>query len=424
MHDPSRPRPIDYEIVYDYIREKARQPIDQPTSDVVFDLLVDRQGSRTVVAALDRIVKHPDFDGERGLLFINRCIYTAINPLHLDARRHSDLKRLVQRLATVPESGLNSTTRRLRRTLCRYVRDEKYQCVLRQARLYQSPADDEIKILGDLFPEYSFLYLHASVTSDIERFDDPVQQAQDGRRHYRLTDGMRRRQKERIFEMRRALLLYWERHRNGPLTSIDNPTRLSNQALNRGLHLYQTGGPKSFRVQAEYFRRYHGPGRTVSECRAGVLAYMNRPLYLLPPQHRDRFQEDFHRALATMETADGSMQATVIQAFKKILDDLLFTGAEERRAHRKLERHVNAISPRNFAAILLNLVLGCPMVLYKLEARLTALYIQHEQIAIQSLSWLIEFFEHIHLALVMNFRYLMNHDPRDNGQIPPSVILP
>ena len=118
------------------------------------------------------------------------------------------------------------------------------------------------------------------------------------------------------------------------------------------------------------------------------------------------------------------MQAMVIQAFKKILDKLLFAGYETRKANYALERYVNAISPCKFAAILLNLVLGCPMILHKLEERLTVLYIYHEKIAIQSLQWLVKFFEYMHLALVMNFRYFLTHDPRDEMNIPPSVILP
>jgi hypothetical protein len=103
---------------------------------------------------------------------------------------------------------------------------------------------------------------------------------------------------------------------------------------------------------------------------------------------------------------------------------LLFAGYETRKAHFALERYVNAISPCKFAAILLNLVLGCPMVLHKLEERLTAIYIHHEKRAIQSLQWLVKFFEFMHLALVMNFRYFLTHDPRDNKRIPHSIILP
>ena len=123
------PDATDFDIVYSFIRDKVRPPIDQPTSEVVYNLLVHKQADRSVVTALDRIVKHSNFDGEAGLLFINRCVYTAINLLHLDAQRHDDLKRLVKKLAAAPENGMNVTTNRLRRTLRRYVEDDKYQCV-------------------------------------------------------------------------------------------------------------------------------------------------------------------------------------------------------------------------------------------------------------------------------------------------------
>jgi hypothetical protein len=424
MHDQTRPFFEECESVYNFIRAKARRPQDQLTSDVVFNLLVNKQGDRATVQALERIVKHPDFGGETGLLFINRCIYTAINPLHLDASRHDDLKRLVQKLASAPKVGLNPTTKRLRYTLQRYVGDEKYQCVLRQARLYRQPTEAEITVLGDLFPNYTFVYLRASITADIERFDDPAEQDQNCRRRNKLTRGMRLRQRERIYEVRRALNVYHDRSTRGVLMPGDNPTRLTNQELNEGIYTYNTRRRNSYRKQAEQFRQRYGPGYTVSECRADVLSYMNIPLQDLPPQHRDRFQEDFHRALQTMETTEGSMTATVIQAFKKILDNLLFAGYETRKAHFALERYVNAISPCKFAAILLNLVLGCPMVLHKLEERLTAIYIHHEKRAIQSLQWLVKFFEFMHLALVMNFRYFLTHDPRDNKRIPHSIILP
>ena len=76
-------------------------------------------------------------------------------------------------------------------------------------------------------------------------------------------------------------------------------------------------------------------------------------------RHREIYQEKFHKALQNMETANGAMRSTVIQAFKKILDSLMFTGYEAHRSERLFEKHVQTISPCGFAAILLNLVLGC-----------------------------------------------------------------
>jgi hypothetical protein len=317
---------------------------------------------------------------------------------------------------------MNGTTKRLRRTLRRYVNDDKYQCVLRQARLCYTSDEEEKTTLGDLFPEYSFLYLKAGFTSDVEEFEEAVWSVNRHRRRSLLTDGMRHRKEERIFEVRWALKFYWERRKQGQLAPTDNPTRLTEEELNRGICLYHTRRRNSFREHAQQFMSCYGRGYTVSDCRKAVLEYMDRPLQVLPPQHHDRFREDFHRALETMVVTEGSMQATVIQAFKKILDKLLFAGYEARRAHRAIEKHVNAISPLNFAAILLNLVLGCPMILHKLEDRLAALYIHFEKMAIETLPWLVKFFEYIHLALVMNSRYLNIHDPRESGRIPPSVI--
>ncbi|MEL6384651.1 MAG: hypothetical protein AAFQ89_19770 [Cyanobacteria bacterium J06626_18] len=416
--------PRDEEVVYDFIRDKTRSPLDRPTSEVVYALLVDKQADQEVVAALDRIVKRDDFSGDQGLLFINRCIYTAINPLHLDGSRHDDLKRLVESLKTAPEQAMNATTKKLRRTLRRYIEDEKYQCVLRQARLYENSEPDAEPVIGNLFPDYSFLYVHAGVTRDIQNLDGRDRQTKDVSRRIKLTEGIQRKRKEKIYALRTALNVYIDHHKKGTLQPGHNPTHLTDEELVKGLRCFNTAPQNSFRARAIQFRGRYTPGQTVHECRDDVLEYMSQPLSRLPHHRRELYQEKFHKALQDMETTNGAMRSTVIQAFKKILDSLMFVGYKANRAERLLEKHVQAISPCGFAAILLNLVLGCPMIFHKLEERLSSLYVRYEKQAVKSLTWLVQFFDYMHLALVMNFRYLMSHETREESQIPKSVIWP
>lgn len=124
-----------------------------------------------------------------------------------------------------------------------------------------------------------------------------------------------------------------------------------------------------------------------------------------------------------MQKIQGVMQSTVIQTFKRILAALLPNASKKNQQHHHFRRYVQALSPSNFAALLLNLVLGCPMVLYDLEQRLTSVFIAHEREDLNQASWLIKFFEYMHLALTMNYRYLHTHHSSEEGLIPPSIIL-
>ncbi|NJL47692.1 MAG: hypothetical protein HC929_09675 [Leptolyngbyaceae cyanobacterium SM2_5_2] len=165
-------RESDYDTVYEFINSKVSKPVDKPVSEVIYDLLVNGNVNETNVRlALERIVTQHDFDGLEGLQFINRCIYTAINPLHLDAARHDDLKRLVDKLAMAPSNAQNPNTRKLRRVLHRYIQHDMYQHIRRQARLIEPPMKGSEKVIGDLLSNYSFLYVNATVTSDIKRLD-------------------------------------------------------------------------------------------------------------------------------------------------------------------------------------------------------------------------------------------------------------
>jgi hypothetical protein len=117
------------------------------------------------------------------------------------------------------------------------------------------------------------------------------------------------------------------------------------------------------------------------------------------------------------------MQSTVIQTFKRILAALLPNERQQNQRHHHLQRYVQALKPSNFAALLLNLVLGCPMVLYDLEQRLTSVFIAHEGEDLNQASWLIKFFEYMHLALTMNYRYLHTHHSSEEDRIPASIII-
>ncbi|NJL49833.1 MAG: hypothetical protein HC929_23540 [Leptolyngbyaceae cyanobacterium SM2_5_2] len=421
----------DHEVVYSYIREIALGSGQHETSERVYKLLVDFSAprNRLVQEALRRIVNAPDFGEIKGLLFINRCIYTAINPLHLDVARHDDLKRLVDRLAKAPSNAQNPDTRKLRRALHRYIQHDMYQCVRRQARLVEpSNQHREEEIFGDLFPRYSFLYFNGTITNDIKRLDAEKQRVKTP--SLRLSEGIRRHREKRIYQLRRDLSVYWEQRwqqsaqlvLNPTHLSAFNPTGLSNEELAQGIKLYNTHRPGNFREKASKFSRRYRPDANMSQCRDDVLAYMIQPLDMLTPQHKSRLVERFTHSLKSMESSSGVMKATVIQAFKKILDEMMFyRDNQSAQNFHSLKKYVREISPHKYAAILLNLVLGCPMIIHKLEERLTQIFFHYERMTIESVSWLVKLFEYIHLALVMNYRYFGKRF-RLKDDLPPSIL--
>jgi hypothetical protein len=410
----------DQELIYGYIRENARGVAGQDISECLFMLLVHLNAPRRrdVQEAIRQVITRSNLTDDEVLLFVNRCIYTAINPLHLDQTRHDDLRRLVERLTQAPEDAKNHDARRARRTLHRYLKHDLYQCVRRQARLADPVSQEDEKALGDLFPHYSFLFIPGAVSDDIRRLDagkKPTVQP-----HLHLTEGMHRRKKEKIFSTRRDLSVYWGRRTHQSVMPIVNPTRLSNEELDLGIKTFHTRRPNSFKDRGQTFARQTHPNANMIQCRERVLDYMTHPLDGLALSHKNRMTDNFSQALKDMERDSGVMQATVIHAFKKILDEMMFY--KDKRTSIDLQnfkKYVSAITPRKYAAILLNLVLGCPMIIHKLEERLTKIYLQYEHAAIESLPWLVKFFEYMHLALVMNYRY---YDHNQQNDIPPSLL--
>jgi hypothetical protein len=410
----------DQELIYSYILENARDVAGQDISECLFMLLVHLNAPRRrdVQEAVRQFITRSNLTDDEVLLFINRCIYTAINPLHLDQTRHDDLKRLVDRLTQAPEDAKNPDARRARRILHRYLKHDLYQRVRRQARLADPVSQEDEKALGDLFPHYSFLFIPGAVSDDIRRLDagkKPIAQP-----HLHLTEGMHRRKKDKIFSTRRDLSVYWVRRTHQSVAPIVNPTRLSNEELDLGIRTFNTRRPDSFKDRGHAFARQTHPNANMIQCRERVLDYMTQPLDCLALSHKNRLTDNFAQALKDMERESGIMQATVIHAFKKILDEMMFY--KDKRTSIDLQnfkKYVSAITPLKYAAILLNLVLGCPMIIHKLEERLTKIYLQYEHAAIESLSWLVKFFEYMHLALVMNYRY---YDYNQQDDIPPSLL--
>lgn len=409
------------EVVYRYILDQAKSPGDCPTSEVLYQLLVDLTPTDpTVRQALLKIAERPDFKGKEALLFINRAVYSAINRMHLDASRQGDLQRLVKQLAEAPDTAHNPATRALRRALRAYVQDEMYQCVLRQVRLSQPEESKEAAVVGDLLQNYPFLYVSTMVTSDIKQLEN--QASQKNRETSQLTEGVQYRRRLKIYQDRQALSQYWtSRHQDG-CQPIINPTRLSNEGLDQGIKLYHTRRPGSFRHRANQLIQRHHAETSMARCRDDILHYMTGSLKLLKLEQAQVIMNRCAGSLQLVEPDTGMMQSTLIQAFRRILDSLMFMDFDPAQGHRLLQNHLRAFSPCKYAAILLSLVLGCPMIVYTLEQRLTALYLHHEQAKLDSLTWLVEFFEYMQLALVINHRYLLNYNYQESQQMPQTMI--
>lgn len=415
----------DYTIVYEFIHRKIRCPEDQRSSKTVYDLLVHRSAdSGDVRAAIKRIIDSPEFVSGKGRLFLNRCIYTAINPLHIDPSRREELKQLVLSLPKAHKNAQNGTTRRLRRQLHIYTESELYKSVLRQTKLMNATENDLLaELFGDLLQEYSFLYFPTMITPDIEALESN-RKGRNGKSgaDYDLTAGMRRRKLERICQMRQDLQNYWMERKHNRSGNPVNPTRLSNEQLDLSIREYHTRKKGSFREFSYQFRNRHRPEQTLDRCRLDVLEYMANPLGKLSSEQENHYKEKFQRALNGLGEGDGFMESTVIQAFKKILDEIMFATCEPDVRAQKLKREVEILTPCKFVGILLNLVLGCPKVIYTLEKRLASIFIYAEEKTLSAVSWLIQLFEYMNLAIVMNARHFLNFNYHEIGRMPESIV--
>lgn len=391
------------DAVYDYIRGLAR---DVPPDDALvafYRLLCDRiaVGRQDVIRNLDLVIQSEIFKQEPGLHFLNRSFYTICNPWHLNSEMVPYLDRLIERLNQLPESSAQDPlTRQLRRRLHDFNQGDYGACLRRQMRLNRTQPSDRPQrqaVLGDYLADYFYLYCSTTRTPDIEELEQSVHDDP-------FKSGLGRKQSKKLEEIYRAISHY-RRLRSQGAKTLNNPTKLPMADFERGFWEYHPKRQGGFYRRAQAFEQQTQNPMRYEKYRPIIQDYLATSLEHLPSRNRDKLYRGFFRALSTFEAQSSMAISTVISLFTRLLNAVFLPEANTSNILR-LQQLLDTSGPAAFTTILLSLVLACPMIRFELERKLGFVYRYFEERSLKTVQWVVDFFEHINLALVMNAKQI------------------
>jgi hypothetical protein len=393
------------DVVYDYIWDLARNVSPEQALTAFYDLLCNRiaVGRQDVIASLDRVVGADDFKQEKGLQFLNRSFYTICNPWHLNSEMMPYLNQLIDRLKHLPDpSAHDPYTRLLRRRLHDFSQGDYGDCLHRQMRLGAYGQNSPIKyqaqgVVGDYLPDYFYLYCSTTRTPDIEDLEQAVYDNP-------LQSGLGYKQSKKLEEMYRAVAQYHRSRLQGE-KELFNPTRLPTTEFEQGLINYHPKRPQGFTFQALELDHKISPTTRYDTGRLVVQDYLMASIAALPGQTRDKLYRELVRALGTIDDHASMAGSTVINLFTRLLN-AIFLPEFNTSSVLRFQQYVDRAGSTSITGVLLNLLLACPMIRFDLEKKLGYLYRHFEKASLKTEQWVVNFFEHVNLALVMNARHI------------------
>jgi hypothetical protein len=393
------------EVVYDYIWGLARNVPPEQALAAFYDLLYNRiaVGRQDVIASLDRVVGADDFNREKGLQFLNRSFYTICNPWHLDSERMPYLEQLIDQLNHLPEtSAYNPYTRLLRQRLHDFNQGDYGDCLHRQMRLgaYGQTSVQKHRyqgVVGEYLPDYFYLYCSTTRTPDIEELEQAVYDNP-------LESGLGYKQAKKLEEVHRAIGQYRRAHLKGE-TGLVNPTRLPVAEFHQGLIDYHPKQPSGFNSRALELEDKISPTTRYGSGRPIVEDYLMAAIEALPDKTRDKLHRELVRSLGTIDEQASMAVSTVINLFTRLLN-AIFLPEFNTSSVLRFQQYVDRSGSKSITGVLLSLLLACPMIRFDLEKKLGYLYRYFERASLKTEQWVVNFFEHVNLALVMNAKQI------------------
>lgn len=388
------------EVVYAYLQELAYRDPSDKVPDIFYGLLGERicleSGRQDVLRALTVVINGDDFTGKEGFHFLNRCYHSISNPWHLNGARTPQLRELISRMAQVPEPrAINPETRKLQQQLYTFSRNEYGQTLQRQLQLDRK--DTQREVVGDLLPELFFLHRSVTRTDDIEAWEQ--QQYNDP-----LDSGLGRKQAKKLKQQYLDLGEYC-RQRKLDMTLAVNPTHLPQEELEQSLPYYHYKRPRSFDRQARELRSQIQPTQCFGHCQGTIKDYLMGAIAPLPRSVRRKFERDLSRVLRSTDGSAKMAESTIISIFKRLLNAVLMQKQDASNIIR-LKRSLESAGAMKITGVLLSLVLACPMIRFHLEKQLGYVYKYFEGQLIEKVQWVVRFFEHVNLALLVNAKKL------------------
>ena len=390
------------EDVYDYVGrlvrchspDRAVEAFDALLLSCVTPLEPEIRGS------LIKVIHHDRFMQEAGMHFINRLYYTLCNPLHLDIETTPYLRQIIGRLDNLPDQEpVGRATKKLRRRLREFSASEYGDCLRRQMRLcaqgnYGPGAPAPRRMVGDYLPDYFCLYQPVTRTPDIEELErnSPYQNPENS--------GVYAKQVYKLRQTYEAVYAYRAGRLRGD-TGLVNPTRMADAVFERGLTQYYPHRSGSYQSQGRTLDLQRQPNQRYARYHAQVRDYVMAVVESFPGRTREKLGIAMVNSLAQIDDQATLVDPTWISLFTRLLDGVFLPEANASEMLR-LRRHIDTATPLGFAGLLLSFVLACPMIRFELGKKLGTLYRYFENYRTEAADWVLDFFDHMNLALVMN----------------------
>lgn len=402
------------EIIYEYIRYLAADVAPELAIDAFYQLLWDRvtlfNEAGEVRDALTFILTSPYAKDDAGLQFINRSYYSICNLWHLDNVKRPYLEQLVGHLDQLSElQACNPETKKLRGLLQSFNHSDSGDRLRRQMRLAGYEGYDPLRkqhtgTVADILPEHFCIYRSATLSDDVSDFE----------KHNAASwweTGVGSRQLNRLRESHRELNSYMKQRKRG-VTDLKNPSRLSDQELDECLTFYHPTRHEGWHERAQQFRQQlQTSNRSIIDYEL-VHDYLMESIRPLPKEVYRKLRREILTVLDRFEQGMTNVIGNMITLFTNLLDAVflpsrnLVGGDRPNSNINRLRRSIEHAGYIDFVGVLLSIVLPNHMLKFDLEKKLGRLYSYYEKSNLEDVPWVVDFFEHINLALVLNAKPL------------------
>ncbi len=401
----SRPATRAEREVYGYIRQLSRLEDSQQAIDAFYALLcgadvaLPELDSNSVRHALLHILESSEANKTLPYM-INRCFYTISNIWRMDTSRHSDLRALVLRASNPPEKHPRDWyAKQLFDAMDAYVKnDSLYVPLQRQMRLLCDLPEEEENCVSfaSCFKDYFFIYESAAVTRDI-----PL--------HHRKSIQLQRR--HRAQHLNQQLNDYWQEHQQG-LNPV-NPTRLSDDALRDAIWAFLPERDGSYLKQAHQLDEFYRSRQQREDFLAHFHEYVMEPFVDANSRFKNnRFSNAVKSTLVESLGAETApiTDASITYMCSRLLK-MLVCNTLERPDIGQFKHLIKTVGHQALTAVLLKIVLFKRTVRSWFEDRFGILFHMWESSSLDSITWLVQSFEYMNVALALNAPWV-NYVPK------------
>ena len=293
------------------------------------------------------------------------------------------------------------TIRRLHRHLQAYVSSDLYLPLKRQMQLIEKediePLQSEEDTFGKDLKRFFFLHEAVGTTKDI-----PLS--------YR--NSIRRQQTQTASDTRQRIGSYLASHRqNTQQKPLPNPTLIPDAEIFQAIAAYRPDRPNSCRSEAHKFEEHYRSLRTVGELKREMREYVLVPLIEVKSSYANnsfthRFQkmldglndDGFNNAMPNTAVTTTNLCRRILKHL--VVEDIHHVGAAE---FKGMICHVGCQAVTN---VLLRVVMFWKRMRSCLEERFGILFHTYERARQSEFPLLVQAFEHMNLALVLNAKWL------------------